>query len=179
MTSPRLTLLYSGEQIEQRVGELAMVVQADYVGRDVVVVGVLKGACVFLADLVRKMNLDVRIEFVWMSSYGTGTKSSGAPVVQIPPDLQIAGRDVLVVEDILDTGRSMTVLLDVLRDHGPRSIRVCALIDKRERRVTPVEADYVGFQLAEGFVVGYGIDCADRYRALPEMFTLDQSAAES
>jgi len=179
MTSPRLALLYSDEQIEQRVGELAMAVQADYVGRDVVVVGVLKGAYVFLADLVRKMDLDVRIEFVRVSSYGSGTKSSGAPVVQIPPDFQIAGRDVLVVEDVLDTGRSMTALLDVLNHHEPRSIRVCALIDKREWRATRVDADYVGFQLAEGFVVGYGIDCADRYRALREIFTLDQSAAES
>lgn len=173
MTSPRLALLYSDIQIEQRVAELARTVQADYVGRDVVAVGVLKGARVFLADLVRKMNLDMRVEFVSVSSYGSGTESSGPPVVRVPTDLQIAGRDVLVVEDILDTGRSMTALLDVLRGHGPRSIRVCALIDKRERRVTPVEADYVGFQLAEGFVVGYGIDCADRYRALPQIFTLD------
>jgi hypoxanthine phosphoribosyltransferase len=175
MTSPRLALLYSDIQIERRVAELARTVQADYVGRDVVAVGVLKGAWVFLADLVRKMDLDMRVEFVSVSSYGSGTESSGRPVVRVPTDLQIAGRDVLVVEDILDTGRSMTALLDVLRGHGPRSIRVCALIDKRERRVTPVEADYVGFQLAEGFVVGYGIDCADRYRALPQIFTLDQA----
>ena len=97
----------------------------------------------------------------------------------MPTDLQIADRDVLVVENILDTGRSMTALLDSLRGHAPRSIRLCAFIDKRERRATPVEADYVGFKLAEGFVVGYGIDFADRYRALPEIFTLDLDAGAS
>ena len=179
MPSSRLALLYSRAQIEQRVAELARTIHADCEGRDLVVVDVLKGAFVFLADLVREMELDMRVGFVSVSSYGSGTESSGTPVVQIPTDLQIAGQDVLVVEDILDTGRSITALLDALRGHTSRSIRLCALIDKRERRVTPVEADYVGFQLAEGFVVGYGIDYADRYRGLPEIFTLDLDAAES
>lgn len=176
---PALALLYSRSQIENRVAELAKTIDLDFVRRDVVLLGVLKGAVVFLADLVREMELEVRVGFVSVSSYGSGTESSGTPAVQVPTDLQIAGQDVLVVEDILDTGRSMTALLDVLHGHTPRSIRLCTLIDKRERRVTPVEADYVGFQLANGFVVGYGIDYSDRYRTLPEIFTLDVDATHS
>ena len=170
--SPHLTRLYSRAQIQRRVAELARTIHADYVGRDVVAVGVLKGAFVFLADLVRELELDVRVGFVSVSSYGSGTESSGAPVVHVPTDLKIAGADVLVVEDILDTGLSMTALLGALRDRSPRSIRLCALIDKRDRREMPVEADYVGFELAEGFVVGYGSDRAERYRSLREIFTL-------
>lgn len=179
MPSRRLALLYSRAQIEHRVAELARTIDADYVRRDVVLLGVLKGSFVFLADLVREMELEVRIGFVNVSSYGAETESSGAPGVQIPTDLQIADQDVLVVEDVLDTGRSMTVLLDVLRGHAPRSIRLCTLIDKRERRVTPVEADYVGFQLENGFVVGYGLDYSGRFRTLPEIFTLDVEATKS
>ena len=179
MSSSRLALLYSRAQIVHRVAELAKTIHADYAGRDLVVVGVLKGAFVFLADLVREMDLDVRVGFVSVSSYGSETASSGTPGVRVPTDLGIADQDVLVVEDILDTGRSITALVDALRGYAPRSIRLCALIDKRERRATPVEADYVGFQLAEGFVVGYGIDYADRYRALPEIFTLDLPAVSS
>ncbi len=179
MPSSCLALLYSRAQIEHRVTELARAIDADYVRRDVVLLGVLKGSFVFLADLVREMELEVRIGFVNVSSYSAGTEFSNAPDVQVPTDLQIAGQDVLVVEDILDTGRSMTVLLDVLRGYAPRSIRLCTLIDKRERRVTPVEADYVGFQLENGFVVGYGLDHLGRFRTLPEIFTLDMEATKA
>lgn len=175
--SPHLTLLYSRAQIRQRVAALAKAIDDEYQGRDVVVVGVLKGAFIFLADLVRELELDARVSFVSLSSYGSGTTSSGAPTVRVPTELQVAGQDVLVVEDILDTGLSMTALLETLRRHSPRSTRLCVLIDKRERRATPIEADYVGFELAEGFVVGYGIDCAERHRSLPEIFTIDLETA--
>jgi hypoxanthine phosphoribosyltransferase len=175
MSSSRLALLYSRDQIKCRVAELAKRINSDYAGRDLVVIGVLKGAFVFLADLVREIELDVRVGFVSVSSYGSETESSGTPAVRVPTDLRIAGQDVLVVEDLLDTGRSITALIDDLRGCAPCSIRLCVLIDKCERRATPLEADYVGFQLAEGFVVGYGLDYADRYRALPEIFMLDLS----
>ena len=177
--SPRLTLLYSRAQIQQRVAALAKTIDDDCRGRNVVVVGVLKGAFIFLADLVREMELDARVSFVTVSSYGSGTASSGAPTVRVPTALQVAGQYVLVVEDILDSGRSMTALLETLGGQSPRSIRLCVLIDKRERRVTPIGADYVGFELAEGFVVGYGIDCAERYRSLPELFTIDLETVET
>lgn len=178
LRSPRLTPLYSSAEIRQRVAELGELIGRDYVGRDVVVVGVLKGAFVFLGDLVREMNPDTRIEFVSVASYGSATASSGTPIVVLPTDLAITGEDVLVVEDVLDTGRSMKALLEMLQGLAPRTLRLCVCIDKRERRAVSVEADYVGFELSDGFVVGYGIDYAGRYRTLPEIYTLTLPDAE-
>ena len=173
---PRLTRLYTRERIQRRVRELAAEIGRDYAGRDLVVVGVLKGAFVFMADLVREIDFDVRVGFVTVSSYGSRTESSGAPVIRAPADLAIASADVLVVDDILDTGLSLSALHDHLRAGSPRSVRLCVLIDKRERRAVPVTADYVGFELGRGFVVGYGIDYAERYRSLPEIFTIEVEA---
>jgi len=177
--SPRLTPLYSRAEIGKRVAELGEQIGRDYASRDIVVVGVLKGAFIFLGDLAREMNLDARIRFVSMASYGSETESSGTPTITLPTDLPITGEDVLVVEDILDTGRSMEALLEVLKGRSPRTLRLCVCIDKRERRAAPVEADYVGFELSDGFVVGYGIDYAGQYRTLPEIFTLAIPDAET
>lgn len=177
--SPRLAPLYSRTEIGKRVAELGELIGRDYAGRDIVVVGLLKGAFVFLGDLVREMNLDARIGFVSVASYGSGIAASGTPTVTLPTDLSITGEDVLVVEDILDTGRSMEALLEMLQGRSPRTLRLCVFIDKRERRAVPVEADYVGFELPDGFVVGYGIDYAGHYRTLPDIFTLALPAAET
>lgn len=173
MTTERLVLLYSRDQIEDRVRELAQVIRRDYDGRELVVVGVLKGAFVFMADLLRALRLPVTLDFVGLSSYGSRTESSGSPTVTRPLGLPVVGKDILVVEDILDTGLSMRALLDYLRAQAPRSVRICALIDKRERRSESVPADYVGFELPGGFVVGYGIDYAEKYRYLPEVYRVE------
>ena len=173
---PGLTLLYDRSRIQKRVRELALSIRRDYGrrnGQDIVVVCVLKGAVVFLADLVREMGLNFRLSFVSVSSYGSKTESTGAPIIRGVSVPDIGGADVLVVEDILDTGLSMRALIDQLQASAPRSVRVCVLIDKRARRSASVTADYIGFELREGFVVGYGIDYAERYRHLPDIFTID------
>jgi hypoxanthine phosphoribosyltransferase len=168
--------LYSTRQIRARVRALARRIRADYAGRDLVIVGVLKGAFVFMADLVRALGLPAALDFVGLSSYGAATETSGRVAITRPLQVAIAGKDVLVVEDILDTGLSMKVLLDDLAARGPRSVRVCALLDKRARRTEAIPADYVGFALPDGFVVGYGIDYAERHRELPAIYRLDRGA---
>lgn len=173
----RLALLYASAQIDRRVRELAEQIRGDHPGGGLLVLGVLKGAFMFLADLVRHLDMDAQIDFVAVSSYGLGTQSSGAPVIEMPPSVRVEGRDVLVVEDILDTGLSMAALFEHLRARSPRSLRLCVLIDKRARREAPIAGDYVGFELSEGFVVGYGIDYAGRYRQLRDIFTLEFDAA--
>lgn len=169
----RLIHLYSRDQVQERVRELARAIRRDYQGRQLVVVGVLKGAFMFMADLIRVLHLPLTLDFVGLSSYGPRTESTGTPTVTKPLELPIEGKDVLVVEDILDTGLSMKVLLDYLRARAPGSVRLCALIDKRERRTESVPVDYVGFELPGGFVVGYGIDYAERYRYLPEIYRVE------
>ena len=154
--SQQLPLLYSRAQIRKRVTELAKAIADDYPGRQLVVVCVLNGAVVFLADLLRAFQQDVRLGFVSVSSYGASAESSGAPAIQIPSDLPLAGKDVLIVEDILDTGLSMTLLCQAI-----------------QRRLHEVQPDYVGFELLSGFVVGYGMDYAEKYRSLPDIFSVD------
>ena len=175
----RLLPLYSRGEIRRRVHELARAIRVDHRGRDLVVVGVLKGAFIFTADLVRALGLPVTIDFVGLSSYGAGTASTGTVRLTRPLSLPVADRNVLVVEDLLDTGRTLSVLLDDLRGRGARSVKVCALLDKPERRVCAVRADYVGFGAVRGFVAGYGIDYAERYRALPDLVTVEPAGVSS
>jgi len=169
----RLTLLYSRDQIAKRVREMAAAIDTDYAGAELVLVGVLRGAFVFLADLVRNLTLPVVIDFIGASSYGDRTETSGR--VRITKNLQVSitGRDVLLVEDIEDTGLTLQFVLDALRREEPRSIRVCTLIDKRERRAANLRVDYVGFDMGAGFIVGYGIDYAENYRQLPDIYRIE------
>ncbi len=171
--SEQLTLLYSREEIARRVQELATSINVDFAGGELVIVGVLRGAFVFLADLIRQLTIPVIIDFIGASSYGTRTETSGQVTVTKDLQVSIAGRDVLLVEDIEDTGITLQALIKFLQEKAPRSIRVCTFIDKRERRVTQQRLDYVGFEIREGFIVGYGIDYADHYRELPEIYRID------
>lgn len=172
-TMERLTLLYSREEVAGRVEELAEEISRDYAGRELVIVGILKGTFVFLADLIRCLKVPVVVDFVGLSSYGLGSESSQQ--VALTKDLQVSieGEDVLVVEDILDTGLTVDFVMKFLRERRPASLKLCALIDKRERRIVPVAVDYVGFELDKGFVVGYGIDYAERYRHLPDIHRIE------
>jgi hypoxanthine phosphoribosyltransferase len=164
----RIRTLYSAEQIRDRVNELARQIAKDYADRALVLVCILKGSFVFAADLARAIDLPLRIEFLGVQSYGDDTKSSG--VVQITQDLTrpIVGEDVLIIEDIVDTGLTLAYIREVLNARGPRSLKVSALLHKPARVKTEVSIDYLGFTLEEDvFVVGYGLDWAQKYRNLP------------
>ena len=160
-------ILYTEEELRDRVRALGGQITADYAGRQPLLVSVLRGSYIFMADLTRSLDLDVSVDFMAVSSYGAGTVSSGQ--VEIKKDLSdsIEGKDLILVEDILDSGNTLYYLLDVLRDRKPASIRVCTLLDKPERRTKPIKADYVGFTIPDAFIVGYGLDYAEKYRNLP------------
>jgi hypoxanthine phosphoribosyltransferase len=168
-------VLLSGEQVQARVAELGAQLATDYAGRDPVLVSVLKGSIIFLADLVRAMPIPLSIDLMEVSSYGASTESSGQ--VRILKDLStsIAGREVVVVEDIIDTGLTLNYLLRYLHDKGPASIRICCLLDKPARRLAEIEIDYRGFTIPDRFVIGYGLDYGERYRNLPYIGVLRPS----
>jgi hypoxanthine phosphoribosyltransferase len=162
-----VTPLISAGELAQRVQELALQISGDYVGKQPLVVGVLKGAWIFMADLVRHLTVSVSCDFVMLSSYGAGTSSSGQIELRLDLALPAAARDILLIDDIVDTGASLAWLIEHLASKKPESLRVCALLDKPARRRVPVNIDYVGFTVPNYFVVGYGIDCRERYRELP------------
>ena len=168
-------ILLTGEQVQSRVAELGAQLAADYATRDPVLVSVLKGSIIFLADLVRAMPIPLSIDLMEVSSYGASTESSGQ--VRILKDLStsIAEREVIVVEDIIDTGLTLNYLLRYLHEKGPASIRICCLLDKPARRLAEIEIDYRGFTIPDRFVIGYGLDYGERYRNLPYIGVLRPS----
>ncbi len=159
-------VLITDEQIARRIKTLARKIERDFRGREMVVVSLLSGTVMFLADLIRHLNLPLRLDFIGVSSYGLGTES-GELVFTKELRLDVRGRDVLLVDDILDTGKTMCRVLPKLRALKPRRIKTCVLLDKPARRVEKVRADYVGFSIPDLFVIGYGLDFAERYRNLP------------
>lgn len=178
-TNPNLEILFTEEQIKQRIAELGKQIADEHRGRELVLVGVLKGSCVFLADLMRAIDLELTIDFMSVSSYKDGMVSSGD--VEILKDLSnpIRGKDVIVVEDIVDTGLTLSRLLEILSSRGARSINLASFLDKPEPRVkTQLKIDYTGFVVPNRFLVGYGLDAAGRYRNLPFIAAVrDPSAA--
>jgi len=165
--------MFSAQQIQQRIQEMGAQIDRDYPDGSLHLVCILKGACFFLADLARAIERDVVIDFMGISSYGRGTTTSGAVKVTKDLDLAVEGVDVLVVEDIVDTGITLNYLVNILQQRKPRSIRIAALLDKPERRLRPVKVTYVGFQIPDEFVVGYGLDFAERYRNLQDVCVLE------
>ncbi|HWX19774.1 MAG TPA: hypoxanthine phosphoribosyltransferase [Candidatus Binatia bacterium] len=159
-------ILITDDQIATRLKQMAAEIERDFKGREMVVVSLLSGTVMFLADLIRHLSLPLRLDFIGVSSYGAGTES-GELVFTKELRLDVRGRDVLLVDDILDTGRTMFRVLGKLRALGPRRIKTCVLLNKAARRVEQVQADYVGFEIPDFFVVGYGLDFAERYRNLP------------
>lgn len=160
-------VLLSEEQVNKRIQELGDQITEDYAGKSVHLVCVLKGASFFMCELAKRINLPVSIDFMSVSSYGSSTKSSG--VVKIVKDLDepLKGKNVIVVEDIVDSGRTLSYLLTMLKDREPADVKLCTLLDKPERRVTDVKVDYLGFDIPDEFVVGYGLDYDQKYRNLP------------
>lgn len=167
-------VLISKEDIDKKVNEMALAISAEYDGKNLLIVGILKGAMIFMADLVRAISVNVQFDFMAVSSYGSSSKSTG--VVRIIKDLDqnIQGRHILVVEDIVDTGLTLNYLLDILKAREPASVRICALLDKPSRREVKVPVDFNGFSIPDEFVVGYGLDYNEMYRNLPEIYVLKQ-----
>lgn len=159
--------MFTEEQIREKVSELGKQIENDYKGEEILVVGILKGANVFTCDLIRQIDLDVKIDFMSVSSYGTGTESSGTVRILKDLDTDIKGRNVLIVEDIIDSGRTLSNLVKELQIREPKSLKLCTLLDKPSRRVVDVDVEYVGFEIEDKFIVGYGIDYAEKYRNLP------------
>jgi hypoxanthine phosphoribosyltransferase len=171
---PTLRVLLPAAQIHDRIRELAADIDRDYPEGPVYLVGILKGACFFLSDLARAMKTPARLEFVGISSYGRGRTSSGEVKLTKDLDVSVEGHDVIVVEDIVDSGITLSYLVQVFRQRRPRSLRIATLLDKPDRRQRPVNVDYVGFQIPDEFVVGCGLDYAEDYRNLPDVCVLSE-----
>ncbi len=160
-------VIFSEEEIASKVKELGDVITKDYEGRNLLIVGILKGSCVFMTDLIRCIDLDCSIDFMRVSSYGSGTRSTGSINIELDLRCPIKDYDVLIVEDILDSGNTLSCLKDILLMRGPKSLKICTLFDKPERRLAPITADYIGFTIPNSFIVGYGLDYDEKYRNLP------------
>jgi hypoxanthine phosphoribosyltransferase len=176
-SNPNLSILYSAEKIQERINELGAQITRDYAGRNPLLIGVLKGACFFLSDLLRAIDTRLGIEFMAISSYGSSTRTSGEVRIMKDLDVPIEGRHILVVEDIVDTGLTLSYLLANLESRGAATVKLAALLDKHERRQKEVQIDYLGFQIPDEFVVGYGLDFAERYRNLPFIAVLKNPEA--
>jgi hypoxanthine phosphoribosyltransferase len=167
-----LRVLLRSSAIQKRVREMGLQISKDFKGQRVHLIGVLKGAAIFLSDLIRQMRIEVSLDFMSVSSYGKGSQTSGQVRLIKDLDTSIEGLNVILVEDILDTGLTLGYLLRVLRQRKPQSLRIAALLDKPDRRIKDVKADYVGFHIPNEFVVGYGLDYAERYRNLKDVCVL-------
>jgi hypoxanthine phosphoribosyltransferase len=164
-----LGILFSRDQIQQRVAEIGRQIDKDYAGQRIILVGVLKGAAIFLSDLARNISVDNTFDFVAVSSYGKGQRTTGAVKLIKDLDAHIENKNVIIVEDILDTGLTLCFLRNLFEQHKPKSLRIAALLDKPSRRLEKIDADYVGFSIPNQFVVGYGMDYAERFRNLPDI----------
>jgi hypoxanthine phosphoribosyltransferase len=171
------SVLFGREDIRRRVDELGRAITGDYTGREPVLVSVLKGGTMFLADLFRRIDLPVRVDFMAISRYGDAAESLGRVRILMDIEADLAGRDVVLVEDIVDTGLTLSYLLGTLRQRQPASIAVCTLLDRSVRRIAPVNVRYVGFDCPDRFVVGYGLDHRERYRNLRDIYAVDDMTA--
>ena len=172
------TVLVSEQQLKERVSQLGEQISRDYAGKDLVLVSILKGAVVFMADLMRAVTIPCSIDFMVVSSYGAGTTTSGLVKIIKDLDSDLSGKDVLIVEDILDTGVTLSNLVPMLKMRNPNSVRICTILDKPSRRRADIQADYTGFQVPDEFVVGYGLDYDEKSRNLPYVGVLKPSVYE-
>jgi hypoxanthine phosphoribosyltransferase len=177
MVDEKLRVLIPSEKIQARIRELGEQISRDYPEGHLHMICILKGACFFLTDLARAMKRDVSLDFMGISTYGKGKTSSGEVRVTKDLDISLEGADVLIVEDIVDSGVTLNYLMRLMEQRKPRSIRIAALLDKPDRRLRPVHANYVGFQIPDEFVVGYGLDYAEKYRNLDDICVLDEPPA--
>ncbi|MBA7484742.1 Hypoxanthine phosphoribosyltransferase [subsurface metagenome] len=174
-SEPKPRILFTKHEIAATVERLAAEIRQDYQGKHPLLVGVLKGSFVFMADLIRRLDFPLEVDFIRLSSYGRGMESSGKVKVEQGLSAEVEGREVLIIEDIVDTGLAVSFLLDYLRKQKPASVRLCALTDKPSRRRVPVNIDYLGFTVPNKFIVGYGIDWDEKFRYLPDICALESA----
>lgn len=165
--SEKISVLIDEETVDSKIKEIGEIISKDYAGKSIHMICILKGGTFFMCELAKRINVPVTIDFMSVSSYGNETESSGVVRIMRDLDQSIKDKDVLVVEDIVDSGRTLSYLLNILKDRGPSSIKLCTLLDKPDRRVTDVKVDYTCFNIPDEFVVGYGLDYAQKYRNLP------------
>jgi len=175
MTDPNLRVLLSSQQIQARIREMGAEISSDYPHGNLHFICILKGACFFLTDLARAMHRDVFVDFMGISTYGKGKTSSGEVKVTKDLDISLEGADVLIVEDIVDSGVTLNYLMHLMEQRRPKSLRIATLLDKPERRQRPVQVSYVGFRIPDRFVVGYGLDFDEKYRNLDDICILEQA----
>ncbi len=171
-------ILFTKEEIAEKVSYLAEQINRDYAGKDLIVVGILKGCFVFISDLVRCLDGEVQVHFMQVSSYGTGTESSGTIKIKKDLSVDIKDKHVLIAEDIVDSGNTLHQLIPLLMERGPASVKVCSLLSKPSRRQVEYDPDYVGFEIPDKFIVGYGLDCDERFRQLPYIGVVKIQEAE-
>ena len=169
----KIRVLLGEEEVNKRINEVAEQINKDYAGKDIHLICILKGGVFFTCELAKRITVPVTIDFMCVSSYGASTVSSGKITIKKDLEESIEGRNVIVIEDIIDTGRTLRYLLDDLSARGPKSLKLCAMLDKPDRRITDVAVDYTGFEIPDEFVVGYGLDYDQRYRNLPYIGILD------
>lgn len=167
MENKEIKVLISEKEIENKVDEIANQIMEEYKGKEITLICILKGSIFFTVDLARKIKNGIKIDFIKVSSYGSGTTSSGQVELKLDLKDSIEGKDVIIVEDIIDTGRTLAYLINFLKARKPSSLKLCALLDKYERRETNIQVDYIGFKIPDKFVIGYGLDCNEKYRNLP------------
>ena len=168
-------ILLTEQQIDDKIGEMAKEISEDYAGKQAILVSILKGSFIFMADLVRKLDIDCTLDFMIVSSYGTKSQSTGAVKIIKDLDIDIENKHIMLVEDILDSGLTLSYIKRILETKKPASLRICTLLDKPGRRTADITADYVGFTIPDKFIVGYGLDYAERYRNLPMIGVLNPS----
>ena len=171
-------ILFSQEDITRRAKEIAKQIDKDYEGEELILLGTLKGSVPWLVDIMKYTTVDTKLDFITASSYGSSTTSSGVVKISYEPDINMYNKNVLVVEDIVDTGNTLKYLLSKLDERGPKSVRVCTMLNKESRRTADFHADYVGFEVEDLFVIGYGLDYDQRFRSLPYISYLDESDVE-
>lgn len=174
MADTLLKKLFDKEEIQSAVKRLAEAITSDFDDEELVLVSVLKGSFMFISDLMREIRNPVVVDFIRASSYGSGTATSGQVMLTKDLETDIAGRNVIIIEDIIDSGLTLTAIRELLLARKPRSLKICALVDKRARRKVEIEGDYVGFSIEDGFIVGYGVDYAERYRNLPAIYVVER-----
>ena len=170
----KIKVLLSEEEVDARIAELGAQISKEYEGEEIFMICTLKGACFFACELAKRITVPVALDFMSVSSYGNGSVSSGKIIMKKDLEESIVGKNVIVVEDIVDTGRTLSYLMDNLKQRGPKSLKLCAMLDKPDRRVVDIKADYTGFEIPDLFVIGYGLDYAQRYRNLPYIGVLKE-----